>query len=189
MYGGPDRVCVRARVLLRATALLVGPPGFASRCARGRVGGDIQHIFRSQFRNDRLHEIRPYSLTRALLHIVKLTHKVAGRTARDSRNRAEPFQVGAMAYAALSRLAAAAVGDKRLTFLDAARRHIRNKARMRITQKLGVLRFFGRLDDTLTNGLFTGLGALQYQEHASRDARLRHRVGLDDPDPRRPLYR
>src|SRR5262245_2148893 len=98
---------------------------------------------------------------------MQLAYDVAWRAACETRYRTEAFQVSAMADRALSGFAAATISDERFTFLDAARRNVRNEAGMRIAQLLSVFGFFRRLDDTLPNRFFARLGSFLYQEHTA----------------------
>src|ERR1700722_13289247 len=65
--------------------------------ARRRVRRDREHIVFAQMRNDRLHQLRPNSRSKALLHVIELAHYVARRAARNPWHRSQPLQVRAMA--------------------------------------------------------------------------------------------
>src|SRR5262249_13451888 len=135
-----------------------------------------------------LHEIGPGALANTQLHVVQLAYKITRRSAGETGNRTEPFQVGTVAYRALCGFAATCC-DQRLALLDTPRRHVRYEARMRITQgfsSLGVLR---RFNDPLPDRLLACFGSVEHQEHATGDASLRDGIGFNDPNPWRPLHR
>ena len=44
-----------------------------------------QHIVVCEFGDDRLHQLSPRAVARAVLHVVHLPHQVTGRTSRDRR--------------------------------------------------------------------------------------------------------
>src|SRR6185369_17491923 len=48
------------------------------RHAARNVRGDIHEVLVGQLRDDRLHQLCPFAVTGARLHVVQLAHKVAG---------------------------------------------------------------------------------------------------------------
>src|SRR5438046_583356 len=111
-------------------------PSFPGRPRCG-VGNNIDHVLRRQFSDDGFHKVCPFPFATAYLHVIKLADEIAGRTAGDSGNRAESLQVRSVTNGALCRLAGT-VGDKGFPFLDAAWRHVCDKAGMRIKHHIRV---------------------------------------------------
>ena len=54
---------------------------------RRDVGNDIQYLFLTHVSDNRFHQLRPASVSRALLHVVELPRHIARRASGDSGHR------------------------------------------------------------------------------------------------------
>ena len=99
----------------------------ALRRQRRRIRCQIQHIFNAKFFDGGLHQRTSSSSPRAMFEVIELANDITRRAARDAGYRPQALKAGPVANAAWHRLAATAVGGERLTFLNAAWRHIRSE--------------------------------------------------------------
>src|SRR4051812_47752800 len=120
------------------------------RCAGSKISRNVDHVIGGQFFDDRFHEARPLAFTESLLHVEQLANDVTRRSAGESGNRTESFQICAMADTALGGL----VGRSRhesLPFFECALWNVGDEAGAGITQNLGVFVLFGNFNDALSN--------------------------------------
>src|SRR5688572_27186862 len=119
---------------------------------------------------------------------MQLPYEITWRTARESGNRAQPFEVRAMTHGALRGLSAA-IRRERLALLDTSGRNVSHKSRPRIAQVLCFLGVLGHFDYALSNRFLAGLRALKRKKQTCRDPSLRNGTGLNHANPRGPLHR
>src|SRR5712691_3973374 len=135
---------------------------------RGEIGRRRQEIIRAEVGDDWSHQRRPSPVPVAMLHVIELPRNIARRAAGNRWRRADSAEIRSVADRAGGDLAPAArdpVLDQGLALLEAARRHIGDEARPRVTQELGVAHVLGSLDDAFADRLGPGFGAFEREEY------------------------
>src|ERR1051325_1642614 len=89
----------------------------ASRFARRRIRRDRNHVVNRELLDGLLHQRRPRSFARSLLHVKQLPHRVARRSSRKRRYGTETLEIVSVASTARPSL------HHRLAFFDAAAWH------------------------------------------------------------------
>src|SRR5262245_42847818 len=112
--------------------------------AGGDIGRDVQQVLFAELGNNWLHQIDPYPVARALLHVVHLPDQVAWRTPCNPGHWAEALQIRAVADDALGGFARSC-GHQSFSLLDAADRCVGNEDRPRVETDHGHQRFMQTL--------------------------------------------
>src|SRR5439155_6539062 len=99
-----------------------------SRRERRYVCGERDYVLDGKIFDRGLHLGTRDSRPRTVLEVIELSGEIRRRAAGDPGNHGDAFQILPVAARALHRLAAAARRRERLALLNAALRHVRDKA-------------------------------------------------------------
>src|SRR5262245_61386906 len=166
------------------TVRRVMPP--RSGLERGRVSGDLQHVFLAQLAHNLRHERGPRTSSSTRLHVVHLPHEVARRPTCDPWNWTEALQIRAVACAARECLATTRIHQD-LALLHAAGRRVCGEPGTGVSKYLGPFCVLRHFDDPLADWLL--LVAFESEKEPAGDASLGRHVGFHDLDPRGPWHR
>src|SRR5262249_48467040 len=154
----------------------------------GRVAGRRKQTTSAEMGDCGSHERSPKAFPVAVLQVIELPGGIARRAAGNRWHWAQSAQIRAMANGARRDFGPSSrnsSNDQGLALLQAPWRYIGDETRSWVSQKLGRVRAFRSLDDTIANRLNVGFGTLERQEHPVLGFGLRHGRTLHHPDPGR----
>src|SRR5258705_13967555 len=150
------------------------------RLARRHVSDEIDHILVGKFRDNALHQRDRRAFAGARLDVVELAKEIIGSASGQTRHVAETLEFRTVADRALNGLAVSTGHGQGLALLDAAGRHVIDKAGVLVAQ-LGALAVFRNLVDHRRSDI-DGLAAFVLEAHAAGADMVLRRFAFDDLD-------
>ena len=112
----------------RDLARISGVDEATLRRQRCRIRSEHEHVFDGEVLNRGLHQLRFRPGPRTVLEVVELPDRVARRAPRNSRYRAEAFEIRTVTARTLDGLAAASRCRQGAPFLDTSDRNVRGES-------------------------------------------------------------